>query len=282
VTPAEYVREKAARSGTSLHYALRLVPARSREAISAWQAYCREVRAVVSDVQDPGVAAAKLAWWAKEVDSAFAGTASHPVLQALLPHARARGLDANALRTVIDSGRIDLEQSRFLDWPGLERYVDLASGQPIETAARLLGDERPAALAFARGLGAAMHLTRLIRDVGAHARQGRIYLPVSELQQHGVKAHEILKRDAPWGYSEPYLALMRFQAVRANRLYDEAISHLPTGERRALTPLLAWGNQHRRLLLELERGGFQVLHQRVSLTPIRKLWISTRTHWIDR
>jgi phytoene synthase len=281
-TPADYVREKAARSGTSLHYALLFVPPDSRDAVTAWLACCREVRLVVHEVQDPGVAATKLAWWAKEVDAAFAGTASHPALLALLPHARARALGPQALRPLIEAGRIDLEQSRVLDWPGLERYLDLASGLPAEAAARLLGDDRPSALAFAHRLGVAMHLTRLIRDVGAHARQGRIYLPVSELQQHGVKAHEILKRDAPWGYGPAYLELMRFQAARAHRLHDEALALLPPGERRVLKPLLALANQHRRLLQELARGGFPVLHQRVALTPVRKLWIATRTHWTGR
>ena len=36
------------------------------------------------------------------------------------------------------------------------------------------------------------------------------------------------------------------------------------------------------LLREIEAGGFQVLHQRTSLTPLRKLWIATRTHWQGR
>ena len=31
-------------------------------------------------------------------------------------------------------------------------------------------------------------------------------------------------------------------------------------------------------LREIEAGGFQVLHQRTSLTPLRKLWIAMRTN----
>ena len=42
-----------------------------------------------------------------------------------------------------------------------------------------------------------MQLTNIIRDVGDDARRGRIYLPMSELQQFDVKAHEILKREHP-------------------------------------------------------------------------------------
>jgi phytoene synthase len=37
-------------------------------------------------------------------------------------------------------------------------------------------------------------------------------------------------------------------------------------------------NIYRTLLAEITREGFQVLHQRVALTPLRKLWIAARTH----
>ena len=33
------------------------------------------------------------------------------------------------------------------------------------------------------------------------------------------------------------------------------------------------------LLAEIERENFQVLHQRIALTPLRKLWIAWRT-WV--
>ena len=116
-------------------------------------------------------------------------------------------------------------------------------------------------------------------DVGEDARRGRIYLPVSELQRFEVKASEILARQAPWGYSERFDALMRFQAERAHALYDEAFGLLPEADRQAQKPGLMMANIYRTLLREIEAQGFQVLHQRTSLTPLRKLWIATRTHW---
>jgi phytoene synthase len=41
-------------------------------------------------------------------------------------------------------------------------------------------------------------------------------------------------------------------------------------------------NIYRTLLRDIERQGFRVLHQRTSITPIRKLWIATRTHLTGR
>ena len=131
---------------------------------------------------------------------------------------------------------------------------------------------------YAHLLGEAMQLTNIIRDVGDDARRGRIYLPLTELQRFDVKAHELLRREAPWGYSERFTELMRFQAERAHATYDQARALLPAADRLAQKPGLMMANIYRTLLREIESQGFQVLHQRTSLTPLRKLWIAARTH----
>jgi phytoene synthase len=282
MTPQQYVQDKAAKSGSSFYYAFLFLPPPRRAAITAFYAFCREVDDVVDEVQDPGVAATKLAWWRKEVASAFAGQASHPVMQALMPHTAEFGISAEHLNAVIEGCQMDLEQSRYLDYPGLQRYCHLVAGIVGEVAASIFGRSSDQTLQYAHKLGLAMQLTNIIRDVGDDARRGRIYLPISELQQFDVKAHELLKRTAPWGYSERFTALMRFQAERAHRCYDEAFALLPEADRVAQKPGLMMANIYRTLLREIETGGFQVLHQRVSLTPIRKLWIAARTHWKGR
>ena len=124
-----------------------------------------------------------------------------------------------------------------------------------------------------------MQLTNIIRDVGDDARRGRIYLPVSELQQFDVKAHEILE---PPGLQRALHRADAFQAERAHRLYDEALALLPEADRRAQKPGLMMANIYRTLLREIEADNFQVLHQRIALTPLRKLWIAMRTNWRGR
>jgi phytoene synthase len=201
---------------------------------------------------------------------------------ALRPHLQAFGIRADHLTAVIDGCQIDLEQTRFLDFAGLARYCDLVAGVVGEVAARIFGHSAEATLQYAHRLGLAMQLTNIIRDVGEDARRGRIYLPVAELQAHDVKAHEILRRESPWGYSERFSALMRFQAARAHATYDEALALLPDADREPQNPGLMMANIYRTLLREIEQQGFQVLHQRTSLTPLRKLWIAARTRWRGR
>ena len=278
ISPQQYVQDKAAASGSSFYYAFLFLPPPRRAAITAFYAFCREVDDVVDETSDSGVAATKLAWWRQEVHSAFAGKPSHPVMKALMPLAAEYQIHAGHLLAVIEGCQIDLQQTRFLDYAGLQRYCHLVAGVVGEVASNIFGRTEAGTTQYAHRLGLAMQLTNIIRDVGDDARRGRIYLPVAELRQFDVKAQEILKRDAPWGYSDRFQALMRFQAERAHRLYDEAFALLPEADRRAQKPGLMMANIYRTLLREIEADGYRVLHQRTSLTPLRKLWIAWRTH----
>ncbi len=283
LSPEQYVQQQAAASGSSFYYAFLFLPPPRRAAITAFYAYCRAIDDVVDEVQDPSVAAAKLGWWEQQVQLAFSqGRADHPVLQALLPHAPTYGIEARHLLQVAQGCRMDLEQSRYLDYGNLQRYCHLVAGVVGEVAARIFGHTDPRTVEYAHRLGLALQLTNILRDVGDDARRGRIYLPIDELQRFDVKAHELLKREAPWGYSDRFTALMRFQAERAHQNYDAALALLPEADRHAQKPGLMMANIYRTLLREIERDGFQVLHQRTSLTPLRKLWIAWRTNWRSR
>ena len=141
-------------------------------------------------------------------------------------------------------------------------------------SASIFGVTNPRTLEYAEKLGLAFQLTNIIRDVGEDARKGRIYLPVSELQQFDVKAAEILNAR----HSDKFERLMKFQAERAQRLYDEAFALLPKEDRRAQRPGLIMAAIYRTVLDEIERDGFKVLTQRTSLTPIRKLWLAWKTY----
>ncbi len=277
MTPQQYVQDKAAASGSSFYYAFLFLPAHRRAAITAFYAFCREVDDVVDEAGDPGVAAAKLQWWREEVAQAWAGQPSHPVTQALRPLAADFGIEAAHLLALIEGCQMDLDQTRFLDYAALQRYCHLVAGVVGEVAANIFGRTEAATVAYAHQLGLALQLTNIIRDVGDDARRGRVYLPLSELRQFEVRADELLRRQAPWGYSERFDALMRFQARRAHAAYDRALALLPEVDRPAQKPGLMMAHIYRSLLREIEAQGFQVLHQRTSLTPLRKLWIATRT-----
>lgn len=204
----------------------------------------------------------------------WAGNPNHPVTRALQPHLQAYSLEAQHLNAIIDGMEMDLDQTRYLDFPGLQRYCwHVASAVGILSAS-IFGVTNQQTLQYAEKLGLAFQLTNIIRDVGEDARKGRIYLPISELQQFGVTAADILNAR----HSDNFIRLMEFQVARAQKTYDEAFALLPQQDRRAQRPGLIMAAIYRALLTEIEHDGFHVLNQRISLTPIRKLWLAWKTY----
>jgi len=275
MTPDEYCQQKAAASGSSFYYSfLFLAPAR-RRAITALYAFCREVDDVVDETADAQLARAKLTWWRHEVAGLFAGNPQHPVTRALQPALAPYGITAQRLNEIIDGMEMDLTQTRYLDFAGLERYCYHVAGVVGLLAAGIFGHTDPRTLEYAKNLGTAFQLTIILRDVGEDERKHRIYLPIEDLQKFGVTAADLLNAR----HGEAFVALMKFQAERARTYYDKALAALPGADRRAQRPGLIMAAIYRALLAEIEREGFKVLTQRTSFTPLRKLWIAWKT-WI--
>jgi len=275
MTPDEYCQQKAAGSGSSFYYSFLFLPTERRRAITALYAFCREVDDIVDEGLEPQLAAAKLAWWRSEIANLCAGKPQHPVTRALLPFQKKYSIDEKHLGEIIDGMEMDLTQSRFLDWPGLERYCYRVAGVVGLLAAGIFGYRDPRTLDYAKSLGIAFQLTNIIRDVGEDARKNRIYLPMEDLKRFGVTAAEILNgRQTP-----QFEQLLKFETERAKGYYQSAFSALPAEDRRAQRPGLIMAAIYRTLLEEIELDGFQVLKHRTSLTPLRKFWLAWKT-WI--
>jgi len=275
MSPDEYCQGKAAASGSSFYYSFLFLPPQRRRAITALYAYCREVDDVVDETQDTGVAQARLAWWGDEIDRMYAGEPQHPVTCALAPHLAPFGIRRESLLLVLEGMAMDLQRNRYLDYATLARYCHNVAGVVGEMAAAIFGAGDERTFEYARKLGLALQLTNIVRDVGEDARRGRVYLPLEDLQRHGVKVADLLAGR----YVDGYLPLMQFQAQRARAAYAEALAALPATDMRAQRPGLIMGAIYATLLDEIEREGFRVLHQRIALTPLRKLWIAWRT-WV--
>jgi len=273
MTPDEYCQQKAASSGSSFYYSFLFLPHNRRRAITALYAYCREVDDVVDECQDPQIAATKLAWWRTELNRLYAGNPEHPVTQALLPVLKEFALPQEQLLEIIDGMQMDLQQTRYLDFKALSLYCYRVASVVGLLAAEIFGYTDRSTQKYAHDLGMAFQLTNIIRDVGEDARRGRVYLPIDELQRFNVPVADILNSR----YSDNFKALMEFQIERAEHYYEQAMSQLPAADRKAQRPGLVMAAIYRAVLEEIKRDGCQVLSQRTSLTPIRKLWIAWRT-----
>jgi phytoene synthase len=233
----------------------------------------------VKETSDPTIGRTKHAWWQSELGRLNGGEPTHPVTKALQAHAGDAAHpvldDAGraSLAAVVDGFGMDLDQARYLDWPGFKRYLDQTGGAFATALARASARDPDQADAWSAPLGSALLLAERVQEVGGDARNGRIYIPIDELQRFSVTAADVINRK----YGDAFTDLMRFQTGRARQALNDALDAIPASERATQRVLRAQAALSLALFDEIERENFQVLHQRIALTPIRKLWITWRT-----
>tara|TARA_R110002049_G_scaffold28779_10_gene98217 strand:+ start:1509 stop:2342 length:834 start_codon:yes stop_codon:yes gene_type:complete len=275
MNPHDYCRRRTAASGSSFYYGFLCLSAPRRRAIMALYAFCREVDDIVDENDDQDAARAALDEWRAELDRVYAGTPQHPVGRALADVVEQFDLPQEQLLEIVDGMEMDLDQHRYADFNALRLYCYRVASVVGLLSAEIFGYRERATLRYASDLGLAFQLTNIIRDVGDDARRGRIYLPLDELARFGVSEDDIVAGRQTPAFTE----LMTFQCERARETYVRALAELPATDRRAQRPGLVMAAIYRRLLEEIEAGGYRVLGAPPRLPTRTKLAVAVGAWW---
>ena len=269
----EWCRALARERAKNFYYAFRLLSKKQHDAICAVYAFMR----VCDDLSDdPGISVqrrhAALAGWRRDLDLALGGLKTmplHPVWLALYDAVLKYKIPPEYLHQMIDGVTSDLEFQPVETFDQLYRYCYQVASVVGLTVIHIFGFRGPDALPLAEKCGIAFQLTNILRDVREDADNGRVYLPVEDLARFGVDPAHLVRDDQ-------FRQLMRFEAERARRYYDEAkplVEMVDPGSRASLRALIEIYSQ---LLDRIVASDFDVLHQRIALTTWEKVWILVR------
>ena len=189
---------------------------------------------------------------------------------------RAFKLPQARLQEIIDGMEMDLTQRRYADFAALKLYCHRVAGVVGLLSAEIFGYSDPGTLKYAENLGMAFQLTNIIRDVGEDARRDRVYLPLDELARYNVTVADIMHARASDGFPATDGIPDRTRARATTAMRSRC---LPAADRKSQRPGLVMAAIYQTLLAEIRADGSQVLTQRISLTPLRKLWIAWKT-WL--
>lgn len=273
MSPDEYCQQKATASGSSFYYSFLFLPERQRKAITALYAFCREVDDVVDECTESDIAHRKLNWWREEIHRLFSATPQHPVTQALAPMLQHYPMNKAHFLAIIDGMQMDLEKSRYANFEELYAYCYRAASVVGLLSVEIFGYENPKTRDYAETLGLAFQLTNILRDVGEDIRLGRIYIPIEDLKRFNINESELMEYQT----TDNIRKLFEYQAERAYHYYEQAFAALPDADRSRQKSGVIMAAIYRTLLDEIKKDGFNVLQQKIKLTPLRKLWIAWQT-----
>lgn len=273
MSPIQYCREKVRSPGSSLYYSTLFLEREKQDAITAVHAYAREITEVLDECQEVALARIKLEWWRGEIASTFAGRPTHPVARALVPAIASYHLPEDRLLELIDGLDHDLSQTRYSTSVDLRTYCERIGSNVWLLAALIFQYTDATTLAYARELGVALQLTAILRDMGKHARRHRIYIPSEELDRFEVPMADILNGNESGNIQR--LVATQIEGIHAQ--YERALACLPERDRLSQLPGLIMAAIARTTLEQIRKDGCHVLRERVTLAPMRMLWIAWRT-----
>lgn len=257
---------RASRSNFALSF--RFLPRRQREAMHAVYAFCRRTDDIADGPGTPEEKRAALAAWRAELTD----RGQDPVIRAVVLAAAEFDLDPRHLHMVIDGCAMDVEGRRIEGLSDLEDYCAHVAGAVGHLCLGVWGVRGEQADRLADDLGFAVQVTNILRDVGADARAGRLYIPRALLAQHGVEESEVFEGRR----SDGLRAALGELAGLAHRAYERAdLRHFRGPARRRLWPVAIIAGIYRRLLREIEALDFPLAF-RVTLGRTRKALIVGR------
>jgi phytoene synthase len=276
VGAADLVARITRRSRSNFYYGFLALPRPRRDALYAVYAFCRTVDDIADLGQvrgdDPAVLRRELAAWRQEVARCYApqGEPTHPIARRLRAAVRAFPIPRAALDAIIEGVESDLDRRSYETAEDLYPYCYRVASAVGLCAIEIFGYTDLRARQYAIDLGMALQLTNILRDVGADARAGRVYLPQEDLRAFGVTIDDL--REAHYG--PMFVRLMEREAERARAFYRAAWDSYPPADARSLVPAEIMGRIYFALLQEIERRRFRVLDGRVTLPTRRKVAVA--------
>jgi len=268
----KFVSRITRKSRSNFFFAFLTLPRPQREAIYAVYAFCRIVDDAVDLGQDRAAQRGELARWREEIRRVYEGTPEHPAAERLQEAVKLFPIPRSALLEIIAGVEMDLGRSTYETFEDLAPYCYRVASAVGLCCIEIFGYTDPRAREYAVSLGMALQLTNIIRDVGADARSGRIYVPQQDLRASGVSAEDL----KVGRYGDAFVRLMAAQAARAREHYARAWAAFPAADARSLVPAEIMGRIYFALLEEIEARRFRVFDARVTLSARRKAAIALR------
>jgi 15-cis-phytoene synthase len=254
-------------------YGIKLLPGPKRRAMSALYAMARRI----DDIGDGDAAVPDkleaLAGIRKDVADLGTGEVrgDDPVLVALADVTRHFPLPLSALEELIEGCEMDANWSGYQSFDDLVGYCRRVAGTVGRLSLSIYGCAEPErAEPLADSLGVALQITNILRDiVEDHDQMGRVYLPAEDRERFGVGPDLS-------GPPDGLIALVAFEAARAEEWYDRGLTLLPMLDWRSRACTAAMAGIYRQLLAGIQRDPGAVLRGRMSLPAWKKAAVAAR------
>lgn len=245
-----YCRKITHKFGPNFSLGFRFLPKEKREAVYASYACCRLIDDLVDKGEKPSIDILKR--WEEEIENAYNGKPSHPATRALNYYLKKFSIPKNAFLNLIEGCKMDLEKKRYSSFEELLAYSEKVATSISDISISIFGAKGKEAYIYGRRLATAFQLTNIIRDIKEDLERGRIYLPLNEIEEFGLKEEDFINLNL----SEKMENFLKSQCKKTKEFFKHS------------RPLLNFLSKDTHLCVSLMHGVYSKILEKIYKKPL--------------
>ncbi|MGW5071217.1 squalene synthase HpnC [Streptomyces cyaneofuscatus] len=179
----------------------------------------------------------------------------HPLLRALRPTVRRRGLTPEPFLGLIEANRQDQKVRRYATYGELAAYCELSANPVGRLVLALTGTTSPERVRLSDAVCTALQIVEHLQDVAEDLARDRIYLPAEDMDRFRVTEADLARPSA----GASVRALIAYESERASELLRGGIPLVGSVDGRLRLLLAGFVGGGRSALTAISAAGFDVL-----------------------
>jgi squalene synthase HpnC len=272
VEAREYCRRLARMHYENFSVATWFLPERLRQHFFNVYAYCRISDDLGDEVGDAQASLQLLDQWEAELDACYSGAPRHPVFVALAETVRTCDIPKQPFSDLLKAFRQDQTVTRYRTFEDLLGYCRYSANPVGHLVLYVCGYRDAERQALSDFTCTALQLANFWQDVSVDYAKGRIYLPLEDVERHGVSEEELAAAKNTPAFCE----MMRFEVDRARDWFRQGLPLAEKVDRELAIDIELFSRGGQEILNAIARQGYAVLGRRPAISRTRKLALVAR------
>lgn len=266
-----------AQHGKTYYLATLLLPKSKRPHVHALYGFARYADEIVDDLASTLTDQQKsdaLRRWSDQLLTDIAnGRSSDAVGRALVDTVHRFNIPIAYFEAFLHSMAMDLTITQYDTYEDLMEYVYGSAAVIGLQMVHVLGTvdgEKANALPLAEKLGISFQLANFIRDVGEDLERGRVYLPITELQSHGVTRQMLENRVV----TPQIKNALKEQITRVRQLQLESTPGITLLSAKSRECIKAASELYCGIVDEVEKIDYEIFTKRAKTSTFRRMKVA--------
>lgn len=258
------------KSKTNFLYSTFFLNKEKSKALQAVYSFCRISDDIVDEEgKSLDMKVSKFLKWKEDFQKALDGKSDNYFLNYLVKIILRYNLDKSNFFFLLDGMEMDLTKNRYNNFDELYNYCYCVASTVGLIFIKILSYKNEVTIDYAINLGIALQLTNILRDLKQDAMEGRIYLPLEDLEKYHYSENNLIGNI----YNDKFIELMKYEIDRTESFYNKARSNLTKPDFKTLLSARIIDKTYFSILKQIEKSRYNVYTGNLRISKFRKLMI---------